>query len=67
MNYAEAKEWAHVRSAIRRTSKPSIKYWKNHTVPFDDRVPTEDQLADDWEEYDPRDHAECSEYNEFPA
>ncbi|WP_313489143.1 hypothetical protein [Stutzerimonas nitrititolerans] len=67
MKYAEAKEWAHVRSAIRRTSKPLIKYWKNHPVPFDNRVPAEDQLADDWEEYDPRDHAECSAYNELPA
>ena len=26
-----------------------------------------DQLADDWEEYDPRDHEECSEFNETPA
>jgi len=31
------------------------RYYKNHSVSFDDRVPEEDKLFDDWEEYDPRD------------
>ena len=40
-----------------RTSKPSVKYNKNHPIPFDDRVPDEDKAATDWKEYDPRDAA----------
>lgn len=67
MKYIDAKRIIHVRSAMRRTSKPDVEYWKNHEVPLDERVPVEDQLADDWEEFDPRDHEECSEFNEFPA
>jgi hypothetical protein len=55
MTYEEAKTWCHVRSAIYRTSSPSVKYNKNHSVPFDERVPDEDKSATDWEEYDPRD------------
>jgi hypothetical protein len=31
------------------------------------RVPLQDQMADDWEEYDPREHEECAEFNETPA
>lgn len=57
MTYEEAKTWCHVRSAIYRTSNPSVKYYKNHSVPFDERVPGEDKLATDWKEYDPRDAA----------
>lgn len=57
MTYEEAKMWCHARSAIRRTSSPSVKYWKNHSVALDDRVPDEDKAATDWEEYDPRDAA----------
>lgn len=67
MNYDDAKQRCHVRSAIRRRAKPEAKYWKNHTVPLDDRVPEDDKRANDWEEYDPREHPECSEYNETPA
>ena len=67
MKYIDAKRIIHVRSSMRRTSKPDVKYWKNHEVPLDERVPVEDQLADDWEEFDPRDHEECSEFNEFPS
>lgn len=57
MTYDEAKMWCHVRSAIRRKSKPTVKYWKNHRVSLDDRVPDEEKAATDWEEYDPRDAA----------
>lgn len=42
-------------------------YWKNHTIALDLRVPDKDKMYDDWEEYDPRDHEECSAYNEMPA
>jgi hypothetical protein len=67
MNYERCKQYIHVRSAMYRTSKPEVRYWKNHTVPLDVRIPASDKLADDWEEFDPRDHEECSEYNEMPA
>jgi hypothetical protein len=67
MTYEEAKSICHVRSAIRRSSKPDAKYWKNHTETLDLRVPDKEKCFDDWEEYDPRDHAECSRYNEMPA
>ena len=67
MNYGQAKSSCHVRSAIRRKSKPNIKYWKNHTIPLDDRISDIDKLADDWEEYDPREQPECSAYEEMPA
>jgi hypothetical protein len=30
-------------------------------------VPLLDQQATDWEEFDPRDHEECPEFNEVPA
>ena len=53
MTFEDAKLFCHVRSAIYRKSKPSIKYNKNHDVPFEDRVPPEDQKASDWAEYDP--------------
>ena len=29
-------------------------YWKNHTIPLKEQVPTEDQKHEDWAEYDPR-------------
>jgi len=54
MKYERAKDWCHVRSAIYRKSK-GIRYWNNHSESFDDRISDEDKLADDWEEYDPRD------------
>jgi hypothetical protein len=59
MKYEEAKRRCHVRSAIYRVSK-GIRYWKNHEVSLDNRVPAEEQKADDWEEYDPRDYDTCS-------
>ena len=60
MNLSEAIRTCHVRSAVRRRSKPDQKYWKNHTVPIIERVPVEDRDADDWEEYDPREYDDCS-------
>lgn len=57
MTYEEAKTWCHVRSAIYRTTNPSLKYWKNHRVSLDDRVPEADKLATDWKEHDPREAA----------
>ena len=60
MKLEEAITRCHVRSAVRRKSKPDIKYWKNHTELIIDRVPEEDKLTDDWEEYDPRDDDNCS-------
>jgi len=55
MKYEKAKNDCHVRSSIFRTANPSIKYAKNHLLPFDMRVPLIDQKADDWEEADPND------------
>ena len=60
MTYEEAKSWCHVRSAIYRKAKPGIKYAKNHMIPFDERVPLEDQQADDWQEWDPNDEYDLS-------
>ena len=59
MKYNQAKRSCHVRSAIYRTSN-GIRYWKNHTISLDERVPEKDKSADDWEEYDPRDYDNCS-------
>jgi hypothetical protein len=67
MTYERAKAICHVRSSIFQTSRPHIKYPKNHTLSLDYRIRTIDKLAQDWEEYDPREHAECSAYNEMPA
>lgn len=57
MTYEDAKTVCHVRSAIYRASNPSVKYWKNHTVSLDDRVPETDKAATDWKEHDPRESA----------
>ena len=54
MDYQTAKSTCHVRSAIYRTSQKK-RYWKNHSVSLDERVPDSDKSANDWEEYDPRD------------
>ncbi len=67
MNYEDAKRSIHVRSSLRRRSKPGELYPKNHDVPFDDRVSLADQNATDWEEFDPREQPECSEFDEVPA
>ena len=60
MDYAITKSSCHVRSAIFRTVNPGIKYWKNHIIPLDVRVPDKDKAHNDWEEYDPRDSDNCS-------
>ncbi len=60
MTFKEAQERCHVRAAIFRKAKPDSHYSKNHSMSFDDRVSEEDQQATDWEEYDPRDHDDCS-------
>lgn len=60
MEYENAKDWCHVRSSIYRRAKPEIKYAKNHSAPFDDRVPIADQQSDDWEEWDPNDYYNIS-------
>ena len=67
MSYEDAKSCCHVRSAIVRRGNPGVKYWKNHTIPLDDRVPDEDKAAHDWYEYDPRENSYSSSYNEMPA
>lgn len=53
MKYAEAKRRCHVRAAIARELHPSEKFWNNHDVPMDNRVPDAWKDADDWFEYDP--------------
>ena len=60
MTFEEAKRRCHVRSSIFRLSNPDVKYPKNHSLSFDERVPKRDQLAPDWEEYDPREYDDCS-------
>jgi len=59
MTYEEAKARCHVRSAIYRKSE-GIRYWKNHPVPLDRQILPEDKRATDWEEWDPREHDDCS-------
>ena len=60
MNLQDAIDHCHNRSSVRRASQPDVKYNKNHPVPIIERVPTGDQSATDWEEYDPRDDDDCS-------
>lgn len=59
MTFDEAKEKCHVRSAIYRKSV-GIRYWKNSISRGFDTVPEAEKLANDWEEYDPRDADESS-------
>jgi len=60
MKLKEAIAQCHVRSAVYRKSKPDKKYYKNHTIKIIDRVPVDEQSANDWEEYDPRDDDDTS-------
>lgn len=55
MDFKTACSRCHVRSAIYRRYRPDKRYWKNHDVPFETRIPPLDQKALDWEEFDPRD------------
>ena len=53
MNFVDAVNACHARAAIYRTSNPKKKYAKNHHYSLFERVPVNDQRADDWEEHDP--------------
>lgn len=55
MDFETAVRICHVRSAIYRESKPSLKYWKGRQATLHEQVPVEYQSATDWTEYDPRD------------
>jgi len=67
MTYEEAKRSIHVRSGMYRVPWPKIIYYKNHPVPFDERVPLLDREMDDWVEYDPRDDPDNAAHDEMPA
>jgi hypothetical protein len=54
MTFEDAAQCCHVRSAIYRASDPERLYWKNSLLLLHEQVPPADQLAHDWEEYDPR-------------
>jgi hypothetical protein len=63
MRFIDAVNSCPVRGAIYRKTRemrPRKRFWKNHIEPIEDRVPAEDQLAEDWEVYDPRDDDDCS-------
>ena len=60
MTFVEAINCCHVRSAVYRKEFPERKYWKNHPVALIERIPIEDVIANDWEEYDPRDDDDTS-------
>jgi hypothetical protein len=60
MNLTDAINKCHIRSAVYRASTPEKRYYKNNSIPLFDRIPSEDQSALDWEEYDPRDDDDCS-------
>lgn len=63
MEFQEAANRCHVKSAIFRESKPDVKYFNNdpiwpHNVMGD--ISEKDKKAKDWEEWDPRDCYDCS-------
>lgn len=60
MNFKNAVETCHVRSAIYRAESPNIRYWKNNKLSLYEQVPIGDQNMSDWEEYDPRDNDEST-------
>jgi hypothetical protein len=59
MKFREAINQCHVRSAIYRPNgyhaniPDDFKFWKNHNAPLECRVAWQDQIEDDWREYDP--------------
>lgn len=60
MTYEDAKISCHVRSAIYVAANPNERFWKNHPVSLDQRVPDELKSRTDWQEHDPReDHFEA--------
>jgi len=54
LTFDQAVQTCHVRSAIFRKGH-ALRFWKNHEIPLGNRVPLDDQNADDWEEFDPHD------------
>ncbi len=60
MELQKAISSCHVRSAIYRESEPEKKYFKNNPIDIINRIPEIDKKADDWEEWDPRDHYDIS-------
>jgi len=65
MEFSKAVQSCHVRSGIRRPG--GTVYWKNSYPSLELQAPMEDQIFDDWEEYDPREQPECSAFEEMPA
>lgn len=55
--FASAASGCLVRGYIARRENPELHYWKNHPVPLAERVPVEDQRADDWDDFDPEGEA----------
>jgi len=51
--FSEHVKLCKVRGYIARKTKPEEKFWKDNLTPLADRVPDEDQSAEDWEHYDP--------------
>lgn len=43
------------------------RYYKNHPVPLDERVPDADKAWTDWEVFDPRENPMTSQHGETPA
>jgi len=58
-------ELRHLHVATVGTEVPNL-YWRNHEVSLYDRVPKEEQIFSDWEEYDPRedDWGSLSSFND---
>jgi len=61
VTFKDAVACCHVRSAIYRTSKPEVRYWKNNPLTLEQQVRPEERKATDWQEYDPREGASASE------
>jgi hypothetical protein len=53
LTYEDAKFRCHVRSAIYSASNPALRFWKNHPVSLDERIPDELKVRTDWAEFDP--------------
>jgi hypothetical protein len=54
MKFIEAVLKCHVRSSIYRKAIPDKLYPNNSTKSLAIRIPVEEQMHDDWEEYDPK-------------
>jgi len=53
MPFIDAVFRCKIRGYIARKSKPHKNWWKNHTIRLEDRVPIEEQKANDWNTFDP--------------